>query len=103
MTNLNVTEAAGCLECLGNETRLAVFRLLVRAGPAGMPVGQIQSRLDIPASTLSHHIAHLVNIGLIAQQREGRTLHCLPNYARMNAVVDFLTEECCQGQDCGPC
>ena len=89
--------AARCLEKLGNPTRLEIFRLLVRSGPAGATVGEIQDRLRIPGSTLSHHISHLVNAGLVNQAREGRVLRCTPNYALMSQVMEFLTAECCTG------
>jgi DNA-binding transcriptional ArsR family regulator len=91
------THAARCLEKLGNPTRLEIFRLLVRAGPQGATVGEIQERLNIPGSTLSHHISHLVNAGLVNQAREGRVLHCTPNFDLMNQVMAFLTAECCTG------
>ena len=90
-------QAARCLEKLGNPTRLEVFRLLVKAGSEGLPVGDIQDHLGIPASTLSHHLAHLVNAGLVHQEREGRVLRCRSDYALMDQVIDFLTEECCAG------
>jgi DNA-binding transcriptional ArsR family regulator len=89
--------AARCLEKLGNPTRLEIFRLLVRAGPAGASVGEIQDRLGIPGSTLSHHISHLVNAGLVGQEREGRVLRCTPNLDLMDRLIGFLTEECCAG------
>lgn len=89
--------AARCLEKLGNPTRLEIFRLLVRTGPAGATVGEIQERLSIPGSTLSHHISHLVNAGLVNQAREGRVLRCTPNFDLMSQVMDFLTAECCTG------
>ncbi len=89
--------AARCLEKLGNPTRLEIFRLLVRAGPAGATVGEIQDRLGIPGSTLSHHISHLVNAGLVNQERQGRVLRCSPNLDLMDQVIRFLTEECCAG------
>ncbi len=94
---LNHQQAARCLEKLGNPTRLEVYRLLVRAGPDGLAVGEIQEHLGTPGSTLSHHISHLVNVGLVHQRREGRVLRCTPNYALMSQVVAFLTEECCLG------
>ena len=94
---MQIAHAARCLEKLGNSTRLEIFRLLVRAGNAGLPVGEIQDHLGIPASTLSHHIAHLVNVGLVHQVREGRVLRCTPDFALMDKVVDFLTEQCCAG------
>jgi DNA-binding transcriptional ArsR family regulator len=94
---MQTAHAARCLEKLGNATRLEIFRLLVRAGQEGLPVGDIQDHLGIPASTLSHHLAHLVNVGLVHQAREGRVLRCTPDFALMNQVVGFLTEQCCAG------
>lgn len=97
-------QAADALEALGNATRLAVFTQLVPAGSRGMPVGEIQQRLDVPASTLSHHIARLVQVGLVRQDREGRSLICKADYARMNDLIGFLTANCCAGDrgDDGP-
>ena len=94
---MQTAHAARCLEKLGNTTRLEIFRLLVRAGQEGLPVGDIQDHLGIPASTLSHHIAHLVNVGLVHQVREGRVLRCTPDFDLMDQVVGFLTEQCCAG------
>ncbi len=94
---MEMNHAARCLEKLGNPTRLEIFRLLVRAGRKGLPVGEIQDHLGIPASTLSHHLAHLVNVGLVHQTREGRVLRCTPDFAIMDQVVGFLTEQCCAG------
>ncbi len=98
---MKLGDAACCLESLGNGTRLSIFRTLVRSGPEGLPVGQLQTRLKIPGSTLSHHIARLVKHRLVAQNREGRVLRCTANYTRMNQLLKFLTEECCQ--DVGGC
>lgn len=89
--------AARMLAELGNATRLAIFRLLVRAGPDGLPVGDIQDHLDIPGSTLSHHVSRLVWAGLVSQERQGRTLICRPRHDQFERVVDFLQAECCQG------
>ena len=97
---MNLDKAALSLESLGNPTRLSVYQTLVRAGPDGLAVGQLQARLGIPASTLSHHIAHLMRNNLVSQQREGRVLRCTANYAAMNALLDFLTRECCQESGC---
>lgn len=94
---MDLNHAAHCLEKLGNPTRLEIFRLLVRAGKEGLAVGELQAHLDIPASTLSHHVAQLVNVGLVAQEREGRVLRCQPNYHLMDALIGYLTEECCRG------
>ena len=96
---MELDHAAKCLSELGNPTRLAVFRLLVRAGDDGLTVGEIQKRLDVPASTLSHHLSHLVWAGLIVQERDGRTLHCKTQPGVMNELVGFLMDECCLGFD----
>jgi len=87
--------AADRLEALGNPTRLAIYRLLVRAGDPGRPVGQIQAALEIPASTLSHHLKHLEMSGLVRRRKDGVTHHCSANFAAMDALIGFLTEECC--------
>ncbi len=96
---MNVNEAARCLEKLGNPTRLEIVRLLVRAGPGGLAVGEVRKHLGIPASTLSHHILHLVSERLVRQEREGRVLRCTPNYELLQTLVDLLTKECCTGVD----
>lgn len=87
--------AAARLEALGNPTRLGVYRMLVRAGDAGIPVGKIQEFLTIPASTLSHHLKHLESVNLVLRKKQGVTHYCVANYETMDAVLDFLTEECC--------
>jgi DNA-binding transcriptional ArsR family regulator len=92
---MNNQNAAAALESLGNETRLTLYRSLVRAGPKGLPVGRLKEKLDIPGSTLSHHIAHLVNAGLMSQSREGRVLRCTANFQSMRELVDYLAAECC--------
>ena len=85
---------------LGNITRLAVFRHLVKAGHDGAAVGEIQKALDVPGSTLSHHISRLVSVGLVKQVRESRTLYCIPQYEVLNELIEFLHEECCTGVNC---
>ncbi len=93
MTNLE--ETAARLDALGNTTRLELYRLLVRAGDPGLSVGEIQEKLEIPASTLSHHLKHLVMVGLVARSKSGTTHHCAANYNAMHEVLAFLTNECC--------
>ncbi len=88
---------AARLEALANPTRLAIFRSLVKAGDDGANVGAIQSVVSIPASTLTHHIQKLVNAGLVTQERKSRELICRAEYEVMDAIVDYLKEECCQG------
>jgi DNA-binding transcriptional ArsR family regulator len=92
---MKIDDAAARLEALGNRTRLQIYRALVRAGRSGMPVGRLQDKLKIPASTLSHHIKSLVAVGLVSQVRESTTLVCHANYDSMQGLVDFLVSECC--------
>ena len=101
MANPVLTEqsAAAGLAALGNVTRLRLFRLLVRAGRQGLTVGAIQKHLDIPASTLSHHIATLVKAGLVEQEKQGREIICRTVHLMAQALSDYLTEQCCQGVD----
>ena len=90
------------LSALAQENRLDVFRLLVQAGPAGLPAGEIAERLGIAAPTLSFHLAQLKHAGLVHQRREGRSLIYATNYDGMNALMGFLTENCCGGAPCAP-
>jgi DNA-binding transcriptional ArsR family regulator len=99
---MKLDDAAARLEALGNPTRLKIYRTLVRAGQEGMPVGRLQARLDIAASTLSHHLKALVGVGLVTQTREGTTLVCHTNYDMMRGVIDFMVEECCAEGTCAP-
>jgi ArsR family transcriptional regulator, arsenate/arsenite/antimonite-responsive transcriptional repressor len=94
--------AAIQLEALGNPTRLQLYRTLVRAGDDGLPVGSIQTKLDIAASTLSHHLKRLVDTGLVTQERQATTLICRANYPSMQALVGYLVDECCADAKCGP-
>lgn len=97
---MKIDEAAARLEALGNPTRLKVYRMLVRAGDPGLSVGKLQTRLSIPASTLSHHLKTLIIVGLVSQEREATTLICRANYPVMRALVEFLEAECCTEADC---
>lgn len=93
----NEAVAADILGALGNETRLQVFRLLVRAGREGMNIGQIQEHLGTAPSTLAHHIQTLVHSGLVTQAKQGRAVNCTANFETMENVVAYLTDECCKG------
>jgi ArsR family transcriptional regulator len=97
---MNVEQAAKQLEALGNPTRLEIYRTLVRAGDAGLPVGQVQERLGIAASTLSHHLHRLILTGLVSQERQATTLICRATYLAMQALVGFLVDECCADAGC---
>lgn len=94
---MNVKDASHQLAVLGSPTRLEIYRLLVKAGAEGAPVGTLQEVLGIPGSTLSHHIGKLVVAGLVTQSRESRILRCRADYRRMQALLDFLQDECCRG------
>lgn len=96
-TTLDETIAADILGALGNETRLRVFRLLVRAGRDGLNISQIQEQLGAAPSTLAHHIQTLVHGGLVTQNKKGREVICSANFDTMNDVVAYLTDECCKG------
>ena len=97
---MRLDDAAARLEALGNPTRLKIFRALVRAGDNGMSVGKLQTKLDIAASTLSHHLKSMLIVGLIAQERQSTTLICRANYDVMRSLLDFLVEECCVETTC---
>lgn len=92
---MKIIDAAAQLEALGNPTRLNIYRILVKVGKSGTPVGGLQARVGAAASTLSHHLQKLIQVGLVTQERQATTLICRANYPVMNALVGFLTEECC--------
>ena len=96
--------AVVALEALAQESRLGIFRLLVEAGPEGLPAGHIAERLELPAATLSFHLAQLRHAGLITCQRQGRSLIYSAHFERMNGLIAFLTENCCGGNTglCAP-
>jgi len=89
------TAAAQAFAALGSEPRLDVVRALVRAGPEGLPVGALQQKLGIAASTLSHHLRFLSVAGLLTQERRGRSLICRASFDRIDALAEFLRRECC--------
>jgi DNA-binding transcriptional ArsR family regulator len=88
------------LAALAQPVRLRIFRALVVVGPTGLTPGTMQEGLEIPAATLSFHLKELLNAGLVTQERASRNLIYRAAYDRMNAVVAFLTENCCQGEAC---
>lgn len=94
---MKIDDVSARLEALGNPTRLRIYHLLVRAGEDGLPVGQLQTRLDVAPSTLSHHLKSLLIVDLVSQERRGTTLICRANYTVMRSIVDFLAAECCRG------
>jgi DNA-binding transcriptional ArsR family regulator len=92
---MEMIQAANAFKELGHPTRLSIFTLLVKAGHSGLAVGRLQENLQVPNSTLSHHIAKLTSVGLVKQQRDGRVLNCIAQYPNLNALIDFLQDECC--------
>jgi len=96
---MDIETVAHRLAELGNTTRLQIVRLLVRAGGEGLAIGELQSRLGVPASTLAFHLRGLVSAGLVAQERQGRVVRCRPEYAVIDATLAFVKEHCCAGFD----
>src|SRR5579863_5190840 len=96
------TDALAALAALAQETRLDVYRLLVQAGPDGLPAGQIGERMDLASPTLSFHLAQLRHAGLVTHRRDGRSIIYAANYPAMTGLLGYLTENCCGGEaECG--
>jgi ArsR family transcriptional regulator, arsenate/arsenite/antimonite-responsive transcriptional repressor len=99
---MEVRQAIEALSALAQETRLKIYRLLVEAGPEGVSAGRIGEELDLPPATLSFHLAHLSRAGLVGSRQDGRFVIYTADYQNMNALVGFLTENCCGGGICAP-
>jgi ArsR family transcriptional regulator len=95
------SDAITALAALAQESRLDIFRLLVQAGTDGLPAGQIAERLGLPSATLSFHLNQLKHAKLLTFRREGRSLIYVAEYAAMNGLLGYLTENCCQGDAAG--
>jgi DNA-binding transcriptional ArsR family regulator len=97
-------DVVAALSALAQEHRLAVFRLLVQAGPEGMPAGQVAETLDLAPNTLTFHFDRLRAAGLVTVRRDGRSMIYAAQFATMNALLGFLTDNCCQGapEKCAP-
>lgn len=97
-------DAVAALAALAQDNRLDVFRMLVKAGPAGLAAGEVAKRLKLPPNTLSFHFDRLRQAGLVAVRRESRSMIYTAQYKAMNALIGFLTENCCAGvaEECGP-
>ncbi len=94
---MNKSNVIAALAALAQEARLDIFRLLVQAGPEGMPAGQLGERLGLPPATLSFHLKELRHAGLVSFQRASRSLIYSAEFASMNGLLAYLTENCCQG------
>jgi ArsR family transcriptional regulator len=94
--------AVGALAALAQQNRLEVFRVLVEAGADGLAAGQVAEKLGLAPNTLTFHFDRLRAAGLVTVRREGRSMIYAARFDAMNALIAFLTENCCQGRDCGP-
>ena len=99
---MDAVATIAALGALAHETRLAAFRLLVERGPHGLPAGAIAEALKLPPSSLTFHLQQLMHARLITQRRMGRQIIYATDFAAMNAVVAYLTENCCGGASCAP-
>lgn len=101
---MEMEQALRALAALGQETRLAAYRLLVQAGPDGIPAGTLAERLEVPGPTLSVHLGKLEQAGLAAARRAGRQIFYSADYAAMRGLLAYLAEDCCAGlpEICGP-
>src|SRR5438309_2287917 len=99
---MNNTDAVAALAALAQESRLAAFRLLVQAGPEGLAASKIAEALGMPPSSLSFHLKELTNANLIVPRQNGRFIIYAAQFDAMQALLGFLTENCCGGQACPP-
>lgn len=99
METIRAIEALGAL---AHDKRLAIFRLLVPAGPGGLSAGVIGEKLELPPATLSFHLAHLARSGLATSRQDGRFVIYSADFRNMNGLVEFLTDNCCGGKSCAP-
>ncbi|HET7671901.1 MAG TPA: metalloregulator ArsR/SmtB family transcription factor [Burkholderiales bacterium] len=99
---MEMTQIVDALAALAQETRLKAYRLLVEAGPEGLPAGRIGEALQLPPATLSFHLAHLSRAGLVKSRQEGRFVLYSADFPTMNQLVGYLTENCCRGSSCAP-
>ncbi|TCS38019.1 ArsR family transcriptional regulator [Paucimonas lemoignei] len=97
---MKTKDVIATLAALAQESRLAVYRLLVQAGPEGLAASRIADQLDIPPSSLSFHLKELMHADMVVQKKAGRSLIYSANYQTMNALLGFLTENCCGGNPC---
>ncbi len=100
---MDTSHALDALQALAHDTRLAAYRALVQAGTGGLSVGELRERLGVPPATLTAHLNVLRAAGLVGDEREGRVIRVRADYARMDALLAYLTENCCAGAaNCGP-
>ncbi len=97
---MKTPQAVVALASLAQDTRLAIYRLLVEQGPDGLAAGAIAERLKLPAATLSFHLKELARASMVDSRQDGRFVYYSANYTQMNALIGYLTENCCSGQGC---
>lgn len=97
---MKTPQAVTALAALAQDTRLAIYRLLVQQGPGGLAAGMIAGRLGLAAPTLTFHLKELAHAGLVESRQEGRFIYYSANYAQMNGLIAYLTDNCCQGEGC---
>jgi len=99
---MDTIEATAALGALAQTTRLEVFKLLVRHEPAGLPAGEVARKLDVPQNTMSSHLSVLSRANLVSSRRDSRLIIYRANLDAMNALMAFMLENCCSGDDCAP-
>jgi len=99
---MKTSDAVAALKALAHARRLELYRVLVQAGPAGTTVGVLQTQTRHAAATLTNHLNALRHAGLVKDRRDGRNIWCCADYPRMNALLAYLTENCCAGKPCSP-
>lgn len=99
---MNARQAVTALAAVANDHRLAIYRMLVQKGPPGLPAGDIAARLDVPPSSLTFHLQQMLQAGLVTQRRLGRQIIYAADFAAMNGLVSYLTENCCGHAVCAP-
>ena len=99
-TKMDATQTVSALSALAHETRLAVFRMLVQAGPTGRTAGVLAEALEVAPPPLSFHLKELAHAGLVVARREGRNIHYSANFEVMNGLIAYLTDNCCGGMPC---
>lgn len=95
---MDISKALASFDALSQETRLRAFRLLVKAGEGGMPAGALSEKLDIPHNSLSFHLNHLSNAGVVTSRREGRSIIYSANYEAMRGLIGFMVKDCCSDE-----
>ncbi|SPS00768.1 ArsR/SmtB family transcription factor [Cupriavidus taiwanensis] len=99
---METDHALEALAALAHSIRLSVFRLLVQAGPQGLPAGRIAELMEVPASSLSFHLKELHRAGLLSSRQDGRSIIYMARFETMNTLLGYLTENCCSGNPCSP-